>query len=93
MTNESPPETILVIPQKENYSVKAFMETYSISLNTVYEEIRKGRLEIFKYNRRTFITREAAECWLKKISETGNKRILPSNRSKKKKPNPYAIPT
>jgi len=92
MIEERPLETIKVISYKENYSVDAFMETYSISRNTVYEEIRKGTLEIFKYNRRTFITREAAEKWLKKLSESSNKRILPSNRSKKK-PNPYAMPT
>lgn len=85
MEKEIPPATITVIAQKENYSVDAFMEAFSVSRNTTYEEMRNGNLRFFKYNSRTFITHEDAKEWLKKVRESGERRILPSNRFKKKK--------
>lgn len=83
MNMDEVPTAITVISQKENYSVDAFMEAFSISRNTFYAEVRAERLVVFKYNRRTFVTRADAEAWLKKIKELGaQKRILKSNRFK-----------
>lgn len=84
MNDEVPPATINVISQKRNYSVDAFMEAFSVSRNTVYDEIKKGDLRIFKYKSRTFITFEDAEEWLKKLRDNNDRRIRPSHRTKKK---------
>jgi len=75
--------TDVTVILKQNYSVDAFMDAYSISRNTFYAEVKAGNLKIFKYNRRTFVTRESAEDWLKKVVENGSKRILPSRRHKR----------
>jgi hypothetical protein len=48
-------------------SVAAFCAWANIGRTTAYHEIGSGRLEARKCGRRTIITREAAERWLRSL--------------------------
>ena len=45
------------------YSIPEFNEAYRVGRSTTYEEIRAGRLKIFKVGTLTRISVEAAENW------------------------------
>jgi hypothetical protein len=49
-------------------SIKDFSKWSSLGITRIYQEIRIGRLHILKIGRRTVITADAAEEWLKRLS-------------------------
>jgi len=51
------------MPDVQAYDVQSFAKAYGISRAQVYDEIKLGRLRIFKVGRRTLISREAALSW------------------------------
>ena len=48
-------------------TVKEFCKAYSVGHTMAYEEIGSGRLEALKSGRRTLITEEAAQRWLRSL--------------------------
>jgi excisionase family DNA binding protein len=48
-------------------SIAEFSERYGPGLTTIYEEIKLGRLRAHKCGRRTFITEDDAEDWLRSL--------------------------
>jgi len=47
----------------------SFLEIYQMSTTTFYKEVKAGRLIIKKIGRCTYVTREHAEAWMKKLRE------------------------
>ena len=56
--------------QPRVYSLKDFAKTFNVSIGTVYNELKDGRLHATKIGTRTLITREQAEEWLKCLPTT-----------------------
>lgn len=48
-------------------SINDFCKQYGIGRTKVYEELKTRRLHAFKAGRRTLITDEAAEAWLRRL--------------------------
>jgi excisionase family DNA binding protein len=55
------------------YSIDDFCKRYGIGRTTVYAEIKDKRLRVRKVRRRTIITAEAADDWLRALPEAGDK--------------------
>jgi excisionase family DNA binding protein len=53
--------------EKRAYSIADFCSRYGVGRTTTYEEIKAGRLRIVKAGRRTLVTADAAESWLKNL--------------------------
>jgi hypothetical protein len=51
------------------YDIKSFCRAYGISRSFAYLEMRAGRLKPFKAGRRTLISRQAAEAWLRTLEQ------------------------
>lgn len=49
------------------YDILTFCGLYGIGRTLAYREIKEGRLKIVKVGRRTLITAEAAQQWLKQL--------------------------
>ena len=60
--------------QQRAMSVGEFCQRYSIGRTTVYEEIKLGRLRGLKVGKRTLISEDDAEDWLRRLPaiETGS---------------------
>ncbi len=54
---------IQAIIARRAYDIPEFCEAYRVGRSTTYEEIRAGRLKIFKIGKLTRISIEAAENW------------------------------
>ena len=52
---------------KVTLSIRDFCKVAGISRSRTYEEIKAGRLRILKCGRRTLITPEAVEGWIKTL--------------------------
>jgi len=52
---------------KITLSIRDFCKVAGISRSRTYEEIKAGRLRILKCGRRTLITPEAVEGWIKTL--------------------------
>lgn len=48
-------------------SIREFCSVAGISRSRTYEEIKAGRLRILKCGRRTLITNEAVEAWVRSL--------------------------
>lgn len=55
--------------EKELTPVQEFLHKFSIPRTSFYREVNTGRLKTVKRGRRTFITRAAADKWLKSLPE------------------------
>lgn len=53
--------------EKKAYTVAEFCDAYGMKRSTAYSEIKTGKLKICKVGRRTLISREDAEKWLKRL--------------------------
>lgn len=51
------------------FSVESFAQANDLSVRTVFEEIKAGRLKKMKVGRRTLISVEAAVDWRRRIEE------------------------
>ena len=51
------------------FDIPVFCEAYRVGRSTTYEEIRQGRLKIFKVGKLTRISVEAAENWRRQREE------------------------
>jgi excisionase family DNA binding protein len=51
---------------KPAYSIPQFCEAYGVGRSLVYQEIRSKRLRATKIGRRTLISAEAAQEWLRR---------------------------
>lgn len=51
-------------PPKLSYTVPEFQEATGLGRNSVYEEVKRGRLRITKVGRRSIIRAEDARAWL-----------------------------
>lgn len=49
--------------EKRNYRISEFLKTYGLGRTKFYQEVKAGRLRIFKVGKITLISREAAEAW------------------------------
>ena len=58
--------------QKRAYSLKSFCDAHDVGRSKIYEEISAGRLKASKVGRRTIITVDNAEAWLKNLKEFGH---------------------
>ncbi len=56
--------------QVQAYDIPSFCKAYSVSRSFVYLEFKSGRLKFFKAGRRTLISRESAERWLRALEES-----------------------
>ncbi len=54
---------------KQAFSIKEFCTAFGLGKTSVYKEIKEGRLKTKKPNRRTIITRQAAQEWLSTLPE------------------------
>ncbi len=61
---------IQAIVARRAYDIPEFCEAYRVGRSTTYEEIRAGRLRIFKIGKLTRISIEAAENWRRQREET-----------------------
>jgi hypothetical protein len=61
--------------QQRAMSIDRFCQHYAVGRTTVYEEIKLGRLRARKVRKRTIITDDDAEAWLRHLPtiETGPK--------------------
>jgi excisionase family DNA binding protein len=50
-------------PVKEAFAVKGICRAYGISRETVYNEIRRGRLRALKLGKKTIVLKSDAEAW------------------------------
>jgi len=53
--------------QKEVFTVTGLCSAYEISRNTVYAEIKAGRLIAKQIGRKKIITKQAAEAWVNNL--------------------------
>ena len=60
---------IQAIVARRAYDIPEFCEAYRVGRSTTYEEIRAGRLKIFKIGKLTRISIEAAENWRRQREE------------------------
>jgi excisionase family DNA binding protein len=60
--------------QQRAMSIGEFCQHYGIGRTTAYEEIKRGRLRGLKVGKRTLITEDNAEDWLRRLPaiETGS---------------------
>jgi excisionase family DNA binding protein len=56
------------------FSIDDFCSRFGIGRTKVYEEIRSGRLEAVKVGRRTLITEQAGQEWLRSLPKAGETR-------------------
>jgi excisionase family DNA binding protein len=56
------------------FSIDDFCSRYGIGRTTIYEEIRTGRLGAVKVGRRTLITEQAGQEWLRSLPKAGETR-------------------
>ncbi len=54
---------------RKAFDIPEFCEAYRVGRSTAYEEIRAGRLKIFKVGKLTRISDEAAENWRRQREE------------------------
>jgi excisionase family DNA binding protein len=54
------------------FSVEAFCQRFGIGRTSAYQEIREGRLRARKIGRRTIITEDDAEDWLRRLPVIGS---------------------
>ena len=62
---------IQAIVERKAFDILEFCEAYRIGRSSVYEEIREGRLKIFKVGKLTRISVEAGEKWRRLREEAG----------------------
>ena len=53
--------------EKRVFSVAEFCSRYGVGRTTTYEQIKAGRLQAVKAGKRTLVTADAAESWLKNL--------------------------
>jgi excisionase family DNA binding protein len=53
--------------EKRAFSVDEFCARYGVGRTTAYEEIKAKRLQVVKAGKRTLVTADAAESWLKNL--------------------------
>jgi hypothetical protein len=53
--------------EKRAFSVAEFCERYGIGRTSAYEEIAAGRLQVAKAGKRTLVSADAAESWLRNL--------------------------
>ena len=51
-------------PQPLSYGIKQAVEATGLGRSTIYQEISKGRLPVFKVGSRTLIAAEDLNAWL-----------------------------
>jgi excisionase family DNA binding protein len=53
--------------EKRAFSIDEFCRRYGVGRTTAYEEIKAKRLQVAKAGKRTLVTADAAESWLKSL--------------------------
>ncbi len=61
--------------QQRAMSVARFSEDYAIGRTKAYEELRSGRLRGRKVGKRTIISQDDAEAWLRKLPDMPGAKI------------------
>jgi excisionase family DNA binding protein len=56
------------------WSINEFCDRFGLGRTTVYEQIKLGRLRARKIGKRTIITHEDVEAWLRNLPSVGVKR-------------------
>ncbi|MFN4163592.1 MAG: helix-turn-helix domain-containing protein [Ferrovibrio sp.] len=54
---------------KRLLTIKDFVAEYGPSRSVVYQLIGSGELQAVKFGKRTYITRDAAEAWIKTLAQ------------------------
>lgn len=65
------------------FDILEFCEAYRVGRSSAYEEIREGRLKIFKVGKLTRISVEAAENWRRQREEVATLDPPPARRTGK----------
>ena len=52
---------------REAFAVREFCARYGICRQTLYDEIRRGRIKAVKLGKKTMILRSDAEAWAKSL--------------------------
>ena len=71
------------IISRQAFDIPEFCEAYRVGRSTTYEEIREGRLKIFKVGKLTRISVEAAENWRRQREEAATLDPPPVRRTGK----------
>ena len=71
------------IVARKAFKIPEFCEAYRIGRSTTYEEIREGRLKIFKVGKLTLISVEAGENWRRQREEAATLDPPPVRRTGK----------
>ena len=74
---------IQAIIARKAFDIPEFCEAYRVGRSSAYEEIRAGRLKIFKVGKLTRISVEAAENWRRQREEAGALDPPPAGRTGK----------
>ena len=74
---------IQAIIARKAFDILEFCEAYRVGRSTAYEEIRAGRLKIFKVGKLTRISIEAAENWRRQREEASTLDPPPVRRAGK----------
>ncbi len=82
MTQKAKEQTTASIARKA-FDILEFCEAYRVGRSTAYEEIRAGRLKIFKVGKLTRISIEAAENWRRQREEASTLDPPPVRRTGK----------
>jgi len=53
--------------EKRAFSIEEFCRRFGIGRTKVYEELKRGRLRARKIGRRTIVTEDDAEAWLRRL--------------------------
>ena len=56
---------------KRVMSIKEFCDEYAVGTTRFYEEVKGGRIRLSKLGRKSLITRDEAERWLKNLPTSG----------------------
>lgn len=51
------------------FTIEQFVATYKVGRTALYEEIKAGRLAIYKVGRRTYVSARAASEWQRKLEQ------------------------
>lgn len=56
--------------QKELFTVTEFLELFSISRTSFYEQVKQGKIRLLKLGKKSLIRRDDAEAWVDALPNT-----------------------
>jgi len=75
--------------EEMSFDIKGFVNAFHISRAKIFSEIKANRLQTFKIGRRTLISKQAAETWMREAEEV-TRRTRESDELARRTENPRA---